>query len=95
MPGRLQKDPEEAWVFGFGSIIYKQGMVSCPALHGRHRPGQLDHNAAGVQALTFKGGWTVTLEAGGQSQALDYVQLYLVAESSVAFHRRGQPFLAM
>ena len=25
MKGKLQTDPEEVWIFGFGSIIYKQG----------------------------------------------------------------------
>ena len=25
MLGRLQNAPEEVWIFGFGSIIYKQG----------------------------------------------------------------------
>lgn len=28
MRGKLQSDPNEVWIFGFGSIIYKQGSSS-------------------------------------------------------------------
>lgn len=39
MRGRVQRDPEEVWIFGFGSIIYKQGKGS-KAVQGRHKPSQ-------------------------------------------------------
>ena len=48
MKDKIQQDPEEVWIFGFGSIIYKQG--SClqdPALHFRHKVA----NQISLQAL--------------------------------------------
>jgi cation transport regulator ChaC len=43
MRGRLQRDPEEVWIFGFGSIIYKQGKGS-NAVQGRHTVSELPVN---------------------------------------------------
>lgn len=53
MRGRLQHDPEEVWVFGFGSIIYKQGNGS-GAVQGSHRATSQGHTCTSHAGFDYQ-----------------------------------------